>query len=94
MQTGHCIAFLPPAPRVPLPSILTSLELIMLNIASFSKLWGHLVLVTGSFMGSNVIGHLMLIRSEATATSSSMAGAWLPAVACAPRVLGLEEAVV
>ena len=63
----------------------------MLNIASLSKLWGHLVLVTGSLIGSNVIGHLMLIRSEATATSSSTAGALLPAVACAPCVFGLEE---
>ena len=85
------MAFLPPAPRVPFPSTLISLALIMLNIASLSKLWGHLVLVTGSLIGSNVIGHLMLIRSEATATSSSLPGALLPAVACAPLVLELEE---
>ena len=82
------MAFLPPAPRLPPPSTLTSLALIMLNIASLSKLWGHLVLVTGSFIGSKVIGHLMLIRSEATARSSSLPVGWLPAAAAvaAPRV--------
>lgn len=49
------------------------------------------MLVTGSFIGSNVIGHLMLIRSEATARSSSLSAACLPAAAADLPVLGSEE---
>lgn len=80
VQTGHCMAFWPSAPRLGVRSTPTSLASIMLRMASRSKLWGHLVLVTGSFMGSNVIGHLMLMRSDATARSSSSTRAvWLPA---------------
>lgn len=44
------------------------------------------MLVTGSFMGSRVMGHLMLILSEATVNSSLTAAGWLPATATAPPV--------
>lgn len=72
-QTGHIIAFCP-VPLLPSPPILTSLTLIMLKIASLSKLCGHFVLLTGSFMSTSVIGHLIVMRSEATSKSSSSAG--------------------
>lgn len=87
-QTGHFIP-LCPSPRLPLPPTHTSLTLIMPSIASFSKLCGHFWLVTGSLIASSVIGHLMLIRSDATARSSSSSSMGSSAPAAAERVFGI-----
>lgn len=46
----------------------------MPRIASFSKLCGHFCDVTGSFIGSRVRGHFILMRSDATARSSEEVG--------------------
>lgn len=78
-HTGHCIPLTVCVPLCDLfetsPSTSTtttlSLALIILKMASRSKLCTHFVLVTGSCMGRSVMGHFMLMRSEATSRPSS-----------------------
>lgn len=53
------------------------LRSIISKIAVFSKLCGHMVLETGSFIGRSVIGHLMLIRSLVTSRSDSSSSSML-----------------
>lgn len=82
-HTGHFTACWPSCtPRLLLPPIRMALWLSMSNIALLSKLCGHLVLVTGSFIGTSVIGHLILMRSDKTSmsSSSSASAAWPPAL--------------
>src|SRR5438034_8019876 len=50
----------------------------MSSIAERSKLWGHLVLVTGSLNGRRVIGHLREMRSPWMARSSESGKGYWP----------------
>jgi len=86
-QTGHSIAFTPPI--LPSPPMRRSLLSIMPRMASRSKLCGHFMLLTGSRMGRSVMGHLMLMRSDATWKSSSSS----PAPGCVPGAPALPEAL-
>lgn len=45
--------------------------LIIPIMACFSKLCGHFLLLTGSYIGSRVIGHLVSIRLDVTSRTSS-----------------------